>query len=117
MNEQEKTTTTWWRVYIDYNQVPTVSAVEVIKETAKTLVLRKEASWQTEGYYEYRVSKGSESSIYFDTEFQAHQYSMKLLERQRSKYQEILDEVNDLLKRSSNFVAKHSIPLSESTES
>lgn len=117
MNEQEKTTTTWWKVYIDYNQVPAVSAAEVIKETAKTLVLRKEAPWQTEGYYEYRVSKGSESSIYFNTELHAHQHAMKLLERQRSRYQGILDQVDDLLKRSSNFVAKHSIPLSESTES
>jgi predicted glycosyl hydrolase (DUF1957 family) len=108
MNESiKKDTNTWWKVAIDCSDAALVTPVEVLKETPKCLVIREPSSWNVRGFSESRVNKESESAIYFNSELEAHSYSLRRNKLQRDRHTSLLDRLDELITNSTSFISSN----------
>lgn len=81
-----KATTTWYRVSSFGNSI---TPIDVIKETEKTLVIKIERAFI--GQKELRVQKHSTFDKYFETWQEAHEHKLRMAENEVNAYQARLD--------------------------
>lgn len=93
MNEQnEKETTTWWKVSLDIYQVAWTSPVEVISVTDKYIYI-----FNPYGRH-FRKAKVSENEYYFNNKKDAYEFAMHRLRLRKDAIASVLENIDKLVK-------------------
>jgi hypothetical protein len=93
MNEQnEKETTTWWKVSFGLYQIPWTSPVEVVSVTDKCICI-----FNPYGKH-FRKAKASENEYYFQDKKEAYEFAMRRLRLRKDDFHSVLEDIDKLIK-------------------